>query len=102
MSYSLGSITLVNVLWILEKNEVNTVPTSNTYSTLCPVILKSQLYTTVAIIPISTRSTRKLRLSLVNNMLPEPNTKTTDVCINVYKAFIPNRHGVTIVLLITD
>ena len=35
-------------------------------------------------------------------MLPEPNTNTTDVCISVYKAFIPNRHGVTIVLLITD
>ena len=34
VSYSLGSITRVKVVWMLEKNEVSTVPMSRTYRTL--------------------------------------------------------------------
>ena len=34
LSYSFGSITLVSVDWMLEKNEVSTVPISSTYRTL--------------------------------------------------------------------
>ena len=33
----------VSVVWMLPKKEVSTVPTSNTYSTLCFVFLKIQL-----------------------------------------------------------
>ena len=43
LSYSLGSMTRVSVVWMLPKKEVSTVPTSNTYSTLCFVFLKIQL-----------------------------------------------------------
>ena len=43
LSYSLGSMTRVSVVWMLPKKEVSTIPTSSTYSTLCFVFLKIQL-----------------------------------------------------------
>ena len=37
VSYSLGSMILVSVVWMLEKKELSTVPIRSTYRTLCLV-----------------------------------------------------------------
>ena len=56
----------------------------------------------VAALLISRRSKAKAALALVAKKLAEPREKYTAVCINVYREFIPNRQGVTIVLLMMD
>ena len=43
LSYSLGSITLVSVVWMLPKKEVSTVPIRSTYRMLWFVFWNSQL-----------------------------------------------------------
>ena len=63
---------------------------------------KIQLYSTVAAMPISTTSTPKARFALVATTLADPRKNTTAVWMRVYRAFMPNRQGVTMVLLITD
>ena len=48
------------------------------------------------------RSTAKAALALVARMLPDPAKKTTTVWMRVYREFIPNRQGVTMVLWMID
>ena len=56
----------------------------------------------VAALLISRRSRAKAALALVAKKLPDPRKKYTAVCISVYSEFMPNRQGVTIVLLMMD
>ena len=52
--------------------------------------------------PMSVTSTAKDRFALEATTLAEPRKNTTAVWMRVYRAFMPSRQGVTMVLLIMD